>query len=179
MKIEFTGRQVEVSAELRRLVERKLAKLSRLLPRVTRAHVVLGLDRHLYLAEVSVHSRQLDFLAREASSDPGASLAAAVDKLTTQVKRRIGRRRVRGREGSLRTAVSGAAPPAREGRAEAAPRIVRSRRRLGKPMSLEEAAAEVMARREGFLVFRDPASERVNVLYRRKDGNLGLIDPEA
>jgi putative sigma-54 modulation protein len=176
MKIEFTGRQVEVPTELRKLAERKLSKLARLLPGITRAHVVFALDRHRQVVEVSVHSRHLDLQAREASRDSGASLAAAVDKLTRQVQREVGRRRERGRDGAAREAT-----PPREGRAPegAGPRIVRTRRPVGKPMSLEEAAVEVLARDEGFLIFRDPRTERVNVLYRRKDGNLGLIEPEV
>jgi len=180
MKIEFTGRQVEVPAELRKLAERKLTKLGRLLPGITRAHVVFAMDRHRQVVEVSLHSRHLDLLAREASRDPGLSLATAVDKLTRQVQRQVGRRRERGRNGSAREVRTVGAGP-REARApeSAVPRIVRSRRPVGKPMSLEEAAAEMSGREEGFLIFRDPRTERVNVLYRRKDGNLGLIEPEA
>ena len=59
------------------------------------------------------------------------------------------------------------------------PRVIRSRRFLVKPMTVEEAVQEVEGSDEGFLVFRDSATERMNVLFRRKDGNLGLIEPEA
>lgn len=180
MKIEFTGRQVEVPVELRKLAERKLAKLARLLPGITRAHVIFGMDRHRQVVEVSLHSRQLDLTAREASRDGGASLAAAVDKLTRQVQRQVGRRRERGRDGAVREARPAPASPGESrGVDRAEPRIVRSRRPVGKPMSLEEAAAEVVAGDQGFLIFRDPRTERVNVIFRRKDGNLGLIEPEA
>ena len=58
-------------------------------------------------------------------------------------------------------------------------RVIKSRRPVGKPMTVDEAAAEMLAREEGFLVFRDARSERVHVLYRRKDGNLGLVEPEV
>jgi len=59
------------------------------------------------------------------------------------------------------------------------PRVVRTRRVAVKPMTLEEAALEMGGRTDGVLVFRDAATERVGVLFRRKDGNLGLIEPEA
>jgi len=59
------------------------------------------------------------------------------------------------------------------------PRVIRSRRFAVKPMTIEEAALEVGASADGVLVFRDASTERVKVLYRRKDGNLGLIEPEA
>jgi putative sigma-54 modulation protein len=179
MKIEFTGRQVDVPAELRRLAERKLAKLARLLPGMTRAHVILALDRHREVVEVSVHSRHLDLTAQKASRDAGTSLAAAVDKLTRQVQREVGRRRKRRVEAPATPRRPAAGAGDGRGAEAVTPRIVRSRRPLGKPMSLEEAAAEVLLREDGFLVFRDPRTERLSVLYRRKDGNLGLVEPEA
>jgi putative sigma-54 modulation protein len=64
------------------------------------------------------------------------------------------------------------------GKSDRVPRVVRSRRFPAKPMTVDEAAIEVLSRDEGFLVFRDARTERVSVLYRRKDGNLGLIEPE-
>jgi putative sigma-54 modulation protein len=179
MKIEFTGRQTEVSAELRRLAERKLAKLGRVLPGITRAHVILAVDRHRQSAEISVHSPRLDLAARETSEDLGVSIAGVVDKLTRQALRQVGRRRERVRTGPPRTPASpkvGVEARAQEGRGL---RVIRARRPAGKPMTLDEAAAEMLAREEGFLVFRDSKTERVHVLFRRKDGNLGLIEPEV
>ncbi len=178
MKIDFTARQTEISAELRRLAERKLEKLARLLPGVTRAHVILTAEGHRRLAELSIHSRQLDLAAVEASSDLRRSLAGAIDKLLRQADKQRTRRRPR------KGAESPRLTPARASAAEAgaegsAPRVVRSRRAAVKPMTLDEAALELEGRVDGVLVFRDASSERVSVLFRRKDGNLGLIEPEA
>jgi putative sigma-54 modulation protein len=58
-------------------------------------------------------------------------------------------------------------------------RIIRARRYAVKPMSVDEAAMEVGDRRDAFLVFRNSTTEEINVLFRRPDGNLGLIEPEA
>jgi putative sigma-54 modulation protein len=77
---------------------------------------------------------------------------------------------------SVRTAVPVAAGAPREA---PGPRVIRNRRFAVKPMTIEEAALEVGASADGVLVFRDASTERVNVLYKRKDGNLGLIEPEA
>jgi putative sigma-54 modulation protein len=178
MKIEFTGRRTDVPEELRKLAERKLAKLGRVLPGVTRAHVVLATDKRRQIAEVSVHSRHLDLQAREASDDLAGSLSAVVEKVTRQATRQMGKRRVvRGRS----------EPPADAPRppSEAEPRrldrepVIRRRRLPVKPMTVEEAAQLVLGRKEGFLVFRDARTERINVLYLQNDGNLGLIEPEA
>ena len=178
MKIEFTGRHTGVSAEHRRLAERKLEKLMRVLPGITRAHVILAVDRRRQTAEISVHSRQLDLTARKTTDDLGASIGAVMDKLTRQAQRQVGRRRERGHAEVARTKVSPS--PADTAPSEGAGvRVIRRRRPVGKPMTVDEAAAEMLVREEGFLIFREAQTERVRVLYRRKDGNLGLIEPEV
>jgi putative sigma-54 modulation protein len=176
MKIEFTGRQTGIPDELRRLAERKLQKVGKLLPAVTRAHVTLAVDKHRQVAEVSVHSRHMDLAAVEVSANPRLSVAGAIDKLLRQAQRQQARRRERKGADSPRRPL---APAAETDRAAAAPRVVRTRRAAVKPMTLDEAALEMEGRADGVLVFRDAATERVNVLFRRKDGNLGLIEPGA
>ena len=175
MKIEFTGRQTEVPVELRRLAERKLQKVGKLLPALTRAHVILSADKHRQVAEVGVHSRHLDLSAVEVSTNPRLSLAGAMDKLLRQAQRQGAKRRVRKGSASPRLV----APPVERATEARAPRVIRTRRAVLKPMSLDEAAIELEGRGEGVLVFRDAATERVSVLFRRKDGNLGLVEPEA
>jgi putative sigma-54 modulation protein len=175
MKIEFTGRQTDVPDDVRRLAERKLQKLGNLLPAVTRAHVILTADKHRQVAEVSVHSRQLDLTAVETTTNPRLSVTGATDKLLRQAQRQRAKRRDRKGSASPRLAL----PAPERGGDGGAPRVVRSRRAAVKPMTLEEATLEMEGRPEGVLVFRDAATERVGVLFRRKDGNLGLIEPEA
>ena len=176
MKIEFTGRQTEVPDAVRLLAARKLEKLARLLPGITRAHVTVTADKHRRIVEVSVPSKKVELEAEGRSNNPELSVSDAMDKLLRQAQRYVGKRREGKRGGSRRIATT---PPEPRGKADRAPRVIRSRRFAAKPMTLEEAAIEVVNREEGFLVFRDASTERVSVLYRRKDGNLGLIEPEA
>jgi len=175
MKIEFTGRQTAVPDDVRRLAEQKLQKVGKLLPSVTRAHVILSADKHRQVAEVSVHSRHLDLAAVEVTTHPRLSVAGAIDKLLRQAQRQRAKRRERKGAASPRLA----APAPERGGDGSAPRVVRSRRVAVKPMTLEEAALEMSGRGDGVLVFRDAATERVGVLFRRRDGHLGLIEPEA
>jgi len=176
MKIEFTGRQTEIKDEVRRLAERKLQKLGKLLPAVTRAHVVLAADKHRQVAEVSVHSRLVDLTAVEVTTSPGQSVAGAIDKLLRQAERQRAKRRERKGAASPRLVPPAAAERGGDGQTL---RVVRTRRAAVKPMTLDEAALEMEGRGDGVLVFRDAVTERVSVLFRRKDGNLGLIEPEA
>jgi putative sigma-54 modulation protein len=177
MIIEYTGRQTEVPQEIRSLAERKLRRLGKHL-RITHAHLILTSDKHRQIAELTVHSRHVDLTATEESSDLGVSVAGVFDKLLRQAQRHVGRRQERRRRsGSPRTLWEWSRPAAGDG--DRRPRVIRSRRFSPKPMTMEEAVMEVGASADGLLVFRDAATERVSVLYRRKDGNLGLIEPEA
>ncbi len=183
MQIEYTGRQTEIGPELRAAFERRLAKLRRVLPGLTLVHVVLTLDKHHLTAEVAARSPHLSLAAGESGHDAGALLQTVVDRLARQAQHHVGKRRSRKRgaptrERGLWAGVLGPAGPA-EPSGEAGPRIVSSRRFLPKPLTVEEACLELEAGDDGVVVFREARSGRVNVLYRRKDGDLGLIEPEA
>lgn len=181
MKIEYTGRHTEIPKDIQRLAERKLQKVSKALPRMTSAHVILIADKHRLIAEVSVHSRNLDLSAVGESTNPRLSVSTAMDKLLRQAQRHQAKRRDRKGASSARRPAP--AKPAKRKKADAdaieIPRVIRNRRRAVKPMNLEEATSEIESRADDVLVFRDSGSDRVRVLYRRRDGHLGLIEPEA
>jgi putative sigma-54 modulation protein len=178
MRIEYTGRHAEIPEGVRMLAERKLGKLAKLLPGITDVHIVVASDKHRQIAEVSLHSPGLTLTAARESGDVGASLAMVIDKLAKQAERHVGK--LRGRK---RIAKQGASNPSlagsRDAGVEPAARIIRSRRFVAKPMTADEAALGIGSGESSFVVFRDAATERIQVLYRRKDGNLGLIEPEG
>lgn len=165
-------------APLRSLAERKLRKLERLLGDITHAHVVLAGGGRRRSAEVTLQSRGLTLAANDESPDASAALSSALEKLARQVQRHLGKRRHRKGGAPLALAAPQAAAP-RAARAETEPRIIRSRRALPKPMLVEDAARVVQRSEESFLVFRDVETARLSVLFRRKDGHLGLFEPEA
>jgi putative sigma-54 modulation protein len=190
MEVEYTGRQTEVTDDLRRLAERKLSKLAKVLHGITAVHVVLAEDKRRQTAEVSVHSPHLDLAAGDEAADLTLALSTVFDKLTRQAMRHQGKLRQRKRRAPARATAlwSGVLAPAassdaRDGGGGAStagsPRVIRSRRFVVKPNTVEEAVLHVGASPDEFLVFRDASTERVNVLYKRRDGNLGLIEPEA
>jgi putative sigma-54 modulation protein len=139
--------------------------------------VILTADKHRQVAEVSAHSRNLDLSAVEVSTNPRLSVSNAMDKLLRQAQRQRAKQRDHKGAGSARRPA--ATPSKRAGgvreatESPEAPRVIRNRRRAVKPMTLDET------RSEGVLVFRDAGTERMRVLYRREDGHLGLIEPEA
>jgi putative sigma-54 modulation protein len=180
VQIEYTGRHTEVTPKLKALAEKKLEKLQKVLPGITNVHVILAVDKHRHIAELTVHARNHDMTAVEESGDLATSLATVLEKLARQARKHMGKLRERKRRNPSRVSGRWSAPlaPPTRGDGDGDARVVRSRRFVAKPMTVDEAVLEVSANPEGLVVFRDANTEKLNVLYRRRDGNLGLIEPE-
>lgn len=178
MRIEYTGRHLEVPQAARKVAEEKLRKLEKILPGITTVHVMLGADRYSQVAELVVRSPHLDLAAKEAGADLAKALKAAIDKLLHQAQHAKGRRRDKKRREAAALRPARPLPPAPP--AEREVRVIKSRGGfVAKPMTLDEALLQMETRRDGPLVFREAGSAGVRVLFWRRDGNLGLIEPEA
>jgi putative sigma-54 modulation protein len=178
MRLELTGRHVEITPVIRNLVDRKLAKLTRVLnDSVVSAQVVLTREKYRHVTEMSVHMRGDHVLAgKTAGTTWTASVGRAVEKIEQQAQKVKGKWAERKRRATPAGALP-AAPPAQPAD-EVLPRIVRASRYHVRPMSVDDAARAVEGGRDGFLVFRNSDTGAINVLYRRKDGDFGLIEPE-
>ena len=192
MRLDVTGRHVEITAPLRQLITRRLAKLERLLnDHVISAHAILSKEKYRHRTELVIHARG-DHMMRglgEGNNWP-LSVRQAAEKIEQQAQtlkskwtERKGRRERALSRGEGRAARAAAPPPAAVARtAEAEPesgrRVVRAMRYPVKPMTVEDAAARVEEARDGFVVFRNADTNAVSILYLRKDGQLGLIEPD-
>ena len=191
MRLELTGRHVDITPTLRRLVDTKLAKLERALnDTAVSAHAVLTREKHRHRADITLHARGEKFL--HGVGDSGSweqSLSVAIDKITQQAHKIKGKWQERKRRGSgrgaavvgeEREAVAVAVKPVGAAKRERArmPRILRASRQSVKPMSLADAAREIGNADEGIVVFRDVETSAISVLYRR-NGELTLVETEA
>jgi len=191
MRLELTGRHVDITPTLRRLVDTKLAKLERALnDSAVSAHAVLTREKHRHRADITLHARGEKFL--HGVGDSGSweqSLSVAIDKITQQAHKIKGKwqerkRRGGGKAASLAgeereaTAIEPEAPARPKRERARMPRILRTSRRQLKPMSLAEAAREIGTAAEGVVVFRDVETSAISVLYRR-NGELTLVETEA
>ena len=178
MRLDITGRQVTVTPALRQLITRRLARVERLLnDAAISAVIILTKEKYRLRTEAAVHTRG-DHVLRgngEASAWP-VSVREATDAIEQQAQKLKGKWAERKRKGAGARVVT--TPPSDGRDAAAAPRIIRNRRYTVKPMSIEDAALQVEGGPETFVVFRNAESDAVTILYRRKDGNLGLIEPE-
>ncbi|GGN01684.1 hypothetical protein GCM10007092_14840 [Thermus composti] len=181
---KLIGRNLEITDAIRDYVGKKLARLDRLQEGEAMAKVVLSLAGSPHVerrarAEIQVEVPGGLVRVEEEDEDLYAAIDRAVDRLQTQIKR-YRERRFQGRRHSYQ----GPPPPEvrdlealRKPEEEEGPRIVRVKRFEMKPMDPEEAAFQMEALGHTFFVFRNAKTDEINVLYRRKDGNYGLIEP--
>ena len=176
MKFEYTGRHVDVTPALRRHVEEHFSKIGHIFNDTTaRAHIIIEVEKNRQIGEVLVHWREHTLTARDINADMYQALTRAIAKIEKQaikLKKKIIERK------QSAPALASLAPD--NGRVEAAlnaPRIINARRYNVKPMTPEEAALRLSEDTNQFLVFRDSDTNRLGVLYKRKDGNYGLIEP--
>jgi len=183
MNVEITGRQVEITSAIREFTVDKLRKLEKLLDGPLEVHVVLGTVKHRHMAEIQVKSRTALLSGMEETGDLYASIGEVVEKLERQAlkhKERVtGRKRREGVRVPDVAAVIEAEAAVEDQVAQDGPTLViRSERYRLKPLSAEDAFMELEASGDEILVFRDATTDRVNVVYRRRDGHVGLVDPE-
>ena len=180
MRLQVKGKNLVVSDSIRSYAEEKLGKLGRKLADPTQVELELSLERNpsiaaKHVAEATIWTKGPTLRAQEASPDMKASIDQLVDKLERQVTR-YRQKRQRGR-----TRDNGAVPvePNPAGRGESEPPIVKTKQFAVKPMSPEEAVLQLELIGHDFFVFRSDESGDINVIYRRRSGGYGLIEPSG
>ncbi len=180
MAVECTGRNVEVTASLRQLAEERTHRLERHLGGPANVRVVLSHEKHRFGAEIIAIHRRQRWKAQEETADPRAAVAAAFEKIDAQAMRDSEKRRDRKHRGWTRFLPKGwRTPAAAPAAVSATARIVRTIPHAVKPMGVDEAALALESSGQEVLVFRDAGSDRISVLFRRGDGDFGLIVPEC
>ena len=179
MQFQVKGRNLEVSDAIRSYAEQKLAKLERQLndPRV---ELELTVERNPsiaanHVAEATIWTSGPVLRARESSSDMRASIDQLVEKLERQVKRYRSQGKARRRKARANGPAEEAMPVVAD---EAEPLIVKTKQFTVNPMTPEDAVLQLELIGHDFFVFRSADTGDVNVVYRRRDGNYGLIEPQ-
>ena len=180
MQFQVKGRNLEVSDAIRSYAEQKLAKLDRQLndPRV---ELELAVERNPSIAannvaEATIWTHGPVLRAREASSDMRASIDQLVEKLERQVKRYRTQGKARRRKAARANESTDDVFPVVADEAE--PLIVKTKQFTVNPITPEDAVFQLELIGHDFFVFRSADSGEVNVVYRRRDGNFGLIEPQ-
>lgn len=188
MATEITGRNFEVTPEIRSLLDKKLSKVvDKLFDDVIDVRVVLQVEKYRNICEILIVGKDHDVKAVQESDE---SMPDAINASVDHVKRQAQKNRKRIRDhkqhgkgsgnvvtdwtvqvlepGKLRTQNDGNRP-----------RIIKTNNLPIRPMSIEEAALRLDDSKNEFIVFRDLDTDKISVIYKRKDNNLGLIAPEV
>src|SRR5262249_16807607 len=177
MVLHLTGRGgVSVSPTIQRRIQSKIAKMERLFPKLIEARVALATERYRHLAEVTLRAKRATFHAEGEAPDFHAAVDQALATLVAQIRRKKERVTAKKPRPSRVRQVPSAAGTALESGDEPAPSPV-IRRTSVKPMSLEEAVDQLRLQTDGLLVFRNARTRAVNVLRRRPDGGVELVEP--
>ena len=180
MKLQIVAKSnVEISETLEAYVEKKIGKLGRYLPTIGEGKVEISregakLPEQRFTVQVTLESRGVLIRAQEKSKDIRAAIDKVADALSKRIERYKGKLYDKGRGTSF--ARQGAAIEA--GEIETPKRVVKSKRFLVKPMPVDEAVSQMELLGHDFFLFMDADTERLNLLYRRENGDYGLIEPE-
>jgi putative sigma-54 modulation protein len=180
MNLHYTGRQVELSEAQKRKLEVKFQKIQKILgnrhqPEV---HVILSQERHLHNAEVTLHFRHHTMVVECSGADLFTAVQEAAEKLEKQIIRNKDKwREQKRRTKSLRemAAEDGQARISEETGA-AGPRLFRQATPAAKPLTVEEAILEMEQGDRDYVFYQDAEKGRPSVLFRRRDGNLQLVE---
>ncbi|MFZ3172102.1 MAG: ribosome-associated translation inhibitor RaiA [Carboxydocellales bacterium] len=172
MNINLRGKNVEVTDALKEYVQKRIGKLEKYLGILQEAQVTLVVERNKHRVEVTIPVNGMIIRGEESSGDMYASIDLVFEKLEKQINKYRGKINKKLREPIAFEAGSPAPETIEEDE------VVKTKRFAVKPMPLEEAIMQMNMLGHSFYVFSNAETEDVNVIYRRKDGKYGLIEPE-
>ncbi len=177
MQTSVTFKNLDPSDHLKAYVSEKLDRFDKFLDNPAEANVVLAVEKFRHIAEINIAGDKLTIIGSEETNDMYSAIDMALDKLEKQIKKskqKIRERRLTAKNRN-RSMLEEADPLSDEN----SERQVKIRNIEYKPMDIEEAVLQMDLIEDNFLVFTNARSDHINVLYRRKDGHYGLIQPSS
>jgi len=174
MKVIITGRKIDISAGMRSYTEKKLQKLDKFFDDAADAQVTLSVEKDRQTAELTIYFGGYVYRAEDTTEDMYASIDRSVDLIERQIRKNKTRL-----EKKLRGGAFDVPNEATIEMEEKEFKIVRSKKHALTPMSPEEAILQMNLLGHEFFVFHNDETDKIDIVYRRKDGNYGLIEAEA
>ena len=179
MQIQVTFRHVESSDAIREYAMDKVGKLKKFLDGNMEAHVTLAVEKHRHEADMVILANGFKIHGREVTGDLYSAIDLVIDKLEAQIKRyrerlkKAGRNPRRGKELPMKVDVFAAQSMDEE---QDEPRVIKTKSMVARPMPVQEAAMQLDLGEGEFFVFINSQTEKLNVIYSRKDGDYGLVE---
>jgi len=188
MNFIISGKNFEITEALRNRVEKKLGKLDKFFDPDTDVYVRMSVEKNRHIVEVTIPFNGVVLRAEESSNDMYSSIDSVIDVLEGQIRRNKTRLKKKMYDGSIKTgSVKGGAIRAEyleqlenlgDDEEEREFKVVKTKKFPIKPMTVDEAILQMNLLGHEFFVFSNAETEEVNVVYKRRDGNYGLIEPE-
>jgi putative sigma-54 modulation protein len=174
MKVTVMSKNIEITPALREMIEKKISKLDKYFEKEVDAKVTISVQKNRHIVEVTIPFSGIMLRAEEATEDMYKSIDMVEEKLVRQIRKQK-TKLSRKYNQSLRFAEIATDLEEVE---ETKGKIVRTKTFAVKPMSSEEAVLQMELLGHNFFVYQDTDTNNISVLYKRKDGNYGLLDPE-
>ncbi|MGL4850784.1 MAG: ribosome hibernation-promoting factor, HPF/YfiA family [Clostridium sp.] len=174
MKVTVVSKNIEITEGLRESIEKKISKLEKYFEKEVDAKVTVAVQKNAHIVEVTIPFSGIMLRAEESTDDMYKSIDMVEEKLVRQIRKQK-TKLSRNYNKSLRFAeIATDAEPVEETKGK----IVRTKSFAVKPMNSEEAVLQMELLGHSFFVYQDTDTNNVSVVYKRKDGNYGLLDPE-
>ncbi len=173
MNIIFNARHMDTTDALKAYAVEKVKKLEKYLPESADASITLAVEKFRHKAEVQIKVNGLIIQASEETEEMYNSIDNVTDKIGRQVRKY--KEKLKGHKGKG----EGREIHAGEEESERIPEIIKTKRFDMKPMTEEEAVMQMELLDKDFFVFSNFSTGAINVIYRRRDGNIGLIEPKG
>jgi len=178
MQVTVMGRHIEATDALKQYATEKINRLDKYLPKTVQVVVTLSVVKKVHhIAEAVIKSNGLLILASEETEEMYSAIDLLVDKLERRVRRykeKLVDHKHQNSKGETVAMASATSYPE-----EGMPQIIKTKRYDLKPMQPEEAVMQMELLDKGFFIFANAINGSINVIYKRKDGNVGLIEPAA
>jgi len=182
MKISVIARHLELDDDTRSYAEKKLQKIETFFGRIMEAVMVLSAEKHRRIAEVTLKAKHVTFHATEETENIRSAIDNVMEKVEAQIKKfkeklRDNKRRIKGVPVESQSEREIEVENNQDDEEIIEPQVVKVNKFAPKPMTVEEAVMQMTINDEDFLVFANSETNQVNVVYRRKDGTYGWIEP--
>lgn len=175
MRVAITGRKVRITDSLSERIKKKLSKLDKFFESDALAEITITKERSMNRVEITIRNGGLIFRAEDVAADPNEAVDKLVDVLFRQIRRNKTRLEKRLRKDAF--AEINSLLPQEQEEPEQKYRVVKSKKFSVKPMDVEEAILQMVLLDHKFFMFRNIKTNEINVVYCRKDGNYGLLEP--
>lgn len=177
MKITYTARKVNLRDNFKERVEKKLAKFNKIFSEDAEAHVVVTVEKNRQTVEITIRDNRMVYRAESTQPEMNDALDRVIDILTRQIRKNKTRLEKRIKTGGSLDDLTSDLAVKDEEVAEDEYKVVRKKQVLIKPISVDEAILEMNMVNHDFFMFINAETDDINVVYKRQDGNYGVLEP--